>query len=72
MKNLVRLSVLAGIISLACWGYPSSVAAFPMTCGSTPACSLTGEACTREAICCVAGLGFFACPCVSGNYQCNL
>jgi hypothetical protein len=71
MKNLVRLVVLVGIISLACWGYPRPAAAFPETCGSIPQCSLTGKACTQDTVCCIIELGLFPCNCVNGHYQCK-
>lgn len=71
MKSLLKLLVVAAIVAVAGWGYPSSVAAFPMTCGSIPSCSaLQGKACTGGTICCTAGRPLLECPCDSGHYQC--
>jgi hypothetical protein len=72
MKNLPRLLVLTGLVALVCWGYPTPVAAFPMTCGSIPSCSTEqGKACTVSAICCIAGLPLQECTCVKGHLQCT-
>jgi hypothetical protein len=69
MKKLVRLLVVTGIVSLAGW---SSAQAFPSICPSyIPSCGITGKACTQAGVCCITGMGYFACPCVNGHYQCN-
>ncbi len=72
MKRWLKILVLGGVLVAAALGFPSSVAAFPQICPTGyPSCSITGEACTKDAICCITGLGFFACDCVNGHYQCN-
>jgi hypothetical protein len=73
MRSLLKLLVVAAIVAAAVWGYPSSVAAFPTTCGSIPSCSvINGEACKTSTVCCIGGRPLLECSCVSGHYHCPL
>jgi hypothetical protein len=73
MKSLLKIMVVVGAVAVAGWGYPSSVAAFPMSCGTIPSCSAEqGKACKTSIVCCTAGRPLEECPCVSGHYHCIL
>jgi hypothetical protein len=73
VKKLLKLSVLAGVFSLASLLSPGVVAPLQAACSGYPSCAfLAGKGCSsgRVACCDVSGQG--VCICSSGHYVCEV